>query len=148
MSNLGVWPISFTFCSLRYAWNLSLNSFFTIIFIRVSINQGPCTMSFICMMFLLELHLLSCVIPWPELEFWMVHVYEFTFSMQLQFYFWTVTLDYIEMTSNYLWVQNVQTSSLSSILYSINFSWIPVKEFVLKLYFVSWVNLIIQKGTH
>ncbi|KAL1568173.1 hypothetical protein AAHA92_03574 [Salvia divinorum] len=32
------------------------------------------------------------------------------------------------------------------ILYSINFSWIPVKEFVLRLYFVSWVNLIIRKG--
>ncbi|KAG6386921.1 hypothetical protein SASPL_152101 [Salvia splendens] len=45
-------------------------------------------------------------------------------------------------------VQNVQTSSLSSILYSINFSCIPVKEFVLKLYFVSWVNWIIRKGTH
>lgn len=45
-----------------------------------------------------------------------------------------------------LQVQNVRMSDLSSIPYCINSFWIPVKEFVSRLYFVYWVNLITPRG--
>lgn len=41
---------------------------FAIIFIRLSINQGPCRMFSICTTFSLGLHLLNCAIQCPELE--------------------------------------------------------------------------------
>lgn len=92
-----------------------------------------------CTMFLLELHLLSCAMPYLELERLMVltldtfSTYVFKLLVYVDFsQIFMIDVSEMLMRLALLRLQNVQMSSLSSALYSINFYWIPVKEFVLR----------------